>query len=243
MTDITLVLLPGLDGTGTLFKPLLAHLPPEVRPLVVAYPTQERLGYEELLPRVLDALPRSEPFVILGESFSGPLAIMAAARSPAALRGVVLCASFVRNPLPVPARLKYLVRGLYFRATPEFARSWALLGRYATPELRRVLCEAIDAVSPDVLTHRARSVLEVDVRHELESCRVPVLYLRGTHDRVVGRRNGDEVATLCSSARVVEIPASHFVLQAQPAAATAAVSEFLSALPPDPPTEPHATAK
>ena len=72
---------------------------------------------------------------------------------------------------------------------------------------------------------------------------MPVLYLRGTHDRVVGPRNGDEVVAQCSSARVVEIPAPHCLWQTQPAAAAAAVSEFLATLPPDPPREPTAAAK
>jgi pimeloyl-[acyl-carrier protein] methyl ester esterase len=237
MTDFTVVLLPGLDGTGTLFRPLLAHLPPNLRSLVVTYPTDELLGYEELLPRVLDVLPTSAPFVLLGESFSGPLVLMAAARSPVGLRGVILCASFVRNPLPAgSALLRHLVRGSCFRVAPEFARSWALLGRYATPSLRRLSSEAIDAVSPQVLAHRVRTVLNVDVRRELEACRVPVLYLRGTHDRVVGRRNMDEVIACSASATVEEIAAPHFVLQAQPGAAAAAVWKFLAALPSNPPT-------
>lgn len=243
MTDFTVTLLPGLDGTGTLFRPLLAHLPPGLRPLVVTYPTDEALDYAELLPRVLDALPTSAPYVLLGESFSGPLALMAAARSPLGLRGVVLCASFVRNPLPAgSALLRHLVRGFCFRAAPEFVRSWALLGGYATPALRRLSREAIDAVLPHVLAHRVRAVLKVDVRRELEACRVPVLYLRATHDRVVGRRNGDEVVARSSSAEVVEILAPHFVLQAQPAAAAAAVSKFLAALQSNPPLERTTTA-
>jgi len=238
MTGFTVVLLPGLDGTGMLFRPLLAHLPPDLSPLVVTYPTHELLGYGELLPRVFDALPTSAPFVLLAESFSGPLALMAAARKPVGLRGIILCASFVCNPLPAGSvLLRHVVRGFCFRVAPGFARTWALLGGYATPTLRRLSCEAIDAVSPHVLAHRVRAVLNVDVRRELEACRVPVLYLRGTHDRVVSRRNGDEVAARSSSARVEEIPAPHFVLQAQPAAAAAAVSKFLAALPSHPPLE------
>src|SRR4051812_43266913 len=98
MTPLTVVLLPGLDGTGTLFGPVLDHLPPDLRPLVVTYPTEEPLGYEQLLAHVLERLPTSAPFVLLGESFSGPLALMASSRSPVGLRGVILCASFVRNP-------------------------------------------------------------------------------------------------------------------------------------------------
>lgn len=123
MTDLTLVLLPGLDGSGVLFRPLIGHLSSQFRPIVVAYPPDQAIGYDELLPLVLQALPTSAPFAILGESFSGPLALMAAAHSPKGLQAVILCASFVRNPLRVNVPLlRHLVRGSFFRLVPDFVR-------------------------------------------------------------------------------------------------------------------------
>lgn len=44
-----LVLLPGMDGTGTLFEPLLDVLAAEWEPIVVRYPPDEALGYDALL--------------------------------------------------------------------------------------------------------------------------------------------------------------------------------------------------
>ena len=82
----SLVLLPGLDGTGLLFQPLVECLPDAIEPVVVSYPPDQKLGYEELLPLVLERLPAA-PFVLLGESFSGPLAVMAAATAPRASAG------------------------------------------------------------------------------------------------------------------------------------------------------------
>jgi pimeloyl-ACP methyl ester carboxylesterase len=129
MAELALVLLPGLDGTGTLFQPLLAHLSANLHPIVVAYPTDVPLGYDELLPLVVKALPASAPFVLLGESFSGPLALTVAALSPSRLQGVILCASFIRNPLPPATQLLgCLVRPTCFRFAPKYLRSWALLG-------------------------------------------------------------------------------------------------------------------
>src|SRR5262245_11899688 len=95
-----LLLLPGADGTGILFAPLLSALPPALQPLVVRYPPDQPLGYADLLPLVEEAVPASGDFLVLGESFSGPLALLLAARRPPGLRGVILCASFARNPLP-----------------------------------------------------------------------------------------------------------------------------------------------
>jgi len=44
-TSPSLVLLPGLDGTGVLFSPLLSFLPPALSRQVVAYPFDTRSAY------------------------------------------------------------------------------------------------------------------------------------------------------------------------------------------------------
>ena len=95
-TKITLLLLPGLDGSGVMFRPLLRHLPSHFNPVVVTYPRNQPLGYNQLLPIVMAAIPGNSTIVLLGESFSGPLALMAASRCPAGLRVLILSpASYV----------------------------------------------------------------------------------------------------------------------------------------------------
>ncbi len=123
------VLLPGLDGTEVLFRPLLGELRNEAQ--VVEYPRAQPSSYSDLLPRVLDALPADEEYLLLGWSFSGPLALQAALTSPPGLRGVVLCASFVRKPLrSVPSLARHFVRPLLFRGFAQAAQLKALCGGY-----------------------------------------------------------------------------------------------------------------
>ena len=225
-----IVLLPGLDGTGILFQPLLDHLPPHLEPVVVSYSPNECLGYEQLLPVVMGSLPTNSPFVLLGESFSGPLALMAAAKCPMGLKAVVLCATFIQNPtwLRWPA-LTRLVRPFAFRLYPKFSAAKALLGGYSTPELRAVVQKAIGAVRPDVLACRVRAVLKVNARKELAACAVPVLYLRGSRDLVVPSRNFREIRAALPTLQVTTLQAPHMVLQTQPAASAAAIATFLQA--------------
>ncbi len=97
----TLVLLPGMDGTGELFAPLVAALNSGFKTVVVRYPPNEVLSYAELESIARASLPTNEPFFILGESFSGPIAVSIAASAPPGLKGLILCASFVRNPQPL----------------------------------------------------------------------------------------------------------------------------------------------
>jgi pimeloyl-ACP methyl ester carboxylesterase len=90
-----IVLLPGLHGTGHLFADFARECPSAFVPRVIEYPCDRFLDYRELLPFVRDRLPQDSDFVILGESFSGPLAVMLAAGRPRRLRAVVLVATFV----------------------------------------------------------------------------------------------------------------------------------------------------
>ena len=99
----TLVLLPGLDGTGILFEPLARALGVDLDVRVVRYPSDPTLGYRELESLARAALPTDRPFVILGESFSGPIAIRLAADSPPGLVGLILVVTFARNPYPLLA--------------------------------------------------------------------------------------------------------------------------------------------
>lgn len=224
-----LILLPGMDGTGDLFAPFLRALGNSIETRVVRYPADEPLGYMQLLPRVRAELPRSGQFVLLGESFSGPLAIMLAAEAPIGLAGVVLCASFATNPIKwLPRCSAALVRPICFCRMPRFAQIKALLGRYATPELCRILRNANSAVNPCVLATRARAILEVDVSAEFRTCTLPVLYLRGMHDRLVRGQVVESLVRENPALRVVTLSAPHLVLQAAPVESARAILDFVA---------------
>ena len=88
---------------------------------------------------------------------------MLAARRPVGLRGVVLCASFVRFPLPVPERWRGAVRPWMFRLQPLWLVSFAFFRRYCWRQLRA----AVPSVSLELFAVRARAVARVDVTAEL----------------------------------------------------------------------------
>jgi pimeloyl-ACP methyl ester carboxylesterase len=229
MVPINIVMLPGLDGTGVLFRPVLKALPPAIRPIVVSYPTDQELGYEELLPVVRKALPRGAPFVLLGESFGGPLALRVAATRPAGLTAIILCASFISCPHPfVPAWIAPLVPVLPFRAFPRFSQLKALLGRYSTAELRALSREALSLVTPRVLAGRTREVIRVNVVSELTGLDCPVLYIQGKHDFVVPGGNLRRILRIKPEVQHVQLPAPHMVLQTKPEQAARAITGFIA---------------
>jgi pimeloyl-ACP methyl ester carboxylesterase len=225
-----LLLLPGMDGTGLLFAPLLPFLPPSVTTTVVAYPPDRAYGYTELLPHVKAAIPSGREFLVLGESFSGPLALLLAAGKPAGLRGIILCASFARSPLPSIVRwFQGLIRSWLFQAVPRWMVRRVLLGRFATPFIEQMVHCAIAVVRPAVLAARVRAILEVDVGAQLRVCSTPILYLAATEDRLVSQRSLAYIRRVQPRVEVVNFVGPHLLLQTVPEQPARVIEKFAAA--------------
>ena len=227
---LTLVLLPGMDGTGTLFEPFVSALGREFNIEIVRYPTTGALGYAELEECARRSLPSEGRFVILGESFSGPIAVSIAASRPAGLVGLILCSSFIRNPRPVFGPLRYLAGALPVKLAPISVLNVALLGRFSTPQLRSMLAAAMLEVSAEALRARLRAVLSVEVSTKLKAVNVPLLYLRAKHDQVVPVSALTQIQRIFPSTQVVSIQAPHFLLQTAPNEAAISVGKFIRTL-------------
>lgn len=232
MTLPALRLLPGLDGTARLLAAFVeaARGAGFTDVAAIAYPTDRVLGYDALEAFARDALPRDAPFVLLGESFSGPVAIAIAADPPPNLRGLVLSTTFANAPVPLPAPLAALARIAPVRALPTKALSFALLGPWATPALEAGLREALDAVEPGVLRARAEAAMRANVRERLPRIRVPALCLRATRDRLLRPGAHRALRAGLADAREVAIAGPHLLLQTRTQAAVDAIARFAAGL-------------
>ena len=214
-----LVLLPGMDGTGELFAPFIAALGDEFEVRIVRYPGGHCGGYIELEKIARQAIPVDRPYILLGESFSGPIAISIAASAPGQLRGLVLCCTFARNPRPRLAASKPLLRMVPLKLLPA---GWLL-----PHSMRARFKQALRQISASALRARLSAVLTVDVLDRLAACSVPILYLRAGRDRLVPRAAGDLVVRVKPAARIIQLAAPHFLLQTVPEEAAQEVAAFL----------------
>ncbi|HEY5993855.1 MAG TPA: alpha/beta fold hydrolase [Gallionellaceae bacterium] len=226
-----LIILPGMDGTGLLLERFIAALGPAFEVRVVRYPDEASWGYAELENVARAALPDSGPIFILGESFSGPLAVMLASERPAQIQGLILCGSFVRNPRPKLAWLKPFIRLLPVSGAARAALDFLLLGKHASAEMRMALSEALKRISPATLRSRLGEVLTVNASTRFAALDMPILYLRATRDRVVPRTASELALRLNPHTRIADIDAPHFLLQAAPTQAAAAVADFARETP------------
>jgi pimeloyl-[acyl-carrier protein] methyl ester esterase len=89
-----------MDGTGELFKLALASFPANLKPIPVAFPNDRIVDYNGLVDLLLPRFQGEPRFLLLGESFSGPLVFKIASRRLKGLAGVILLNSFVTSPVP-----------------------------------------------------------------------------------------------------------------------------------------------
>lgn len=222
-----------MDGTGELLGDFAAAMAPEFDADLVRYPADAALGYDELTDYVRARLPRDEPFLLLGESFSGPIAIRIAAARPEGLRGLVLCASFARAPRPpgwmLPAAwLGRIGSVLPIDRIPARLTAAAMLGPWANAAWFARTRGVLATLDPAVIRARMRAGSTADESAALSRVACPLLYLRGRHDRLVSRRSWEHIRATLARAECVELDGPHFLLQAKAAEAAAAIKRAFS---------------
>ena len=222
-----LIILPGLDGTGTRLTLFLREMERSVPTRVIGYPPDRPMGYTELESLVRQSLPEGECYVLLAESFSGPIAIRVAADPPPGLAGLILCCSFAKNPLPWLRAVRALAVRVPFKSLPRWLRAPLLWGsgdpRRAPPRAER----ASAVVEQAVIRGRLHAVLTVDVTASLADITLPTLILDATRDRIVPRSAARLLAQRTRHGELAEIDGPHLLLQSRPTESAAAVLRFL----------------
>jgi pimeloyl-[acyl-carrier protein] methyl ester esterase len=229
VAPFTLILLPGLDGTGNLFAPLIPELPRTLNVITAAYPSERFLPYPELVSWLSELVPSNGPFAILGESYGTTVAVKFTATHPPNLTGVILCAGFIFNPVrkwgPLP---KLLARPLFFRfPSPDFLREYFILGFGAPESLKLALRRTVQSVNTEVFGKRARAAIDCDATQEIRQVNVPLLYLQAAKDRLVGSECLEEIKRLHPETISISIRAPHLLLQREPREAARAITQFL----------------
>jgi pimeloyl-[acyl-carrier protein] methyl ester esterase len=224
------VLMPGFDGTGELFAPLIDALGPAHSFTIIRY--SDECSLAECVSTAISSLP--EPRVVLiAESFSGPVALTLMSRFPDRIHCAVLSATFAASPhpflLPLASQLpqvlmgKSALRGIGLRIFCLNGIRNAELVERATRVARNMKAAHVRA--------RLRILRDVDLRSQLAGITTPTLYLRASHDRLIDGALGDDLGRGLPNAIVREIAGPHLLLQSKPVECAAAIHEFLERVP------------
>ncbi len=228
-SELHLVLLPGLDGTGKLFEPFIKQFPDPMRVTVIPYPIDRFIPAAQLADYIISLLPTDKPLAILGESYSGPVALSLASRNDIDIRKVILVATFAKYPASFLKTVsKFLPLSLLFHLPiPDFVIRHYCFGSAANKTLSTLLRDSVKANKPEILARRAHDVSSVDVTELLTDIKVPCLYIAASDDKLVPGDSIDHLKKHLPNLNVVTVQGAHFILQVQPKACFDAVNDFL----------------
>ena len=227
----TLVLLPGFDGSGRLFSPLHKALADTVDTIVLSYPSDKAMTYHDLCHDLKDELPNS-PYVILGESFGGPLALMLSKHADENLKGIIMCVSFVKNPQVLAEKLirPFLKPKHLQKETPAAWIKTMLTNGVVDARLVKNIQAATRELTREVYFYRLREIADVDVTTILELCELPILYMRANKDRLVYESSMKWIQKKGNNVTVETFDTPHMLLQTQPELAAKSIMNFVDSI-------------
>ena len=209
-----LALLPGLDGTGVLFEPLLAILPSNIDAKVVPLKQEEGLSYQDQAEYIASIIGE-EKVVVLAESYSGMVAHELTKIKSVNIAHIVFVASFLSKPssfaqfaklLPVD----FVKNGLF----PKQLVGKFLFGSFSNEGLVNLFYTALNKVETKVVKWRVGQVSSIS--GELLKIEVPCTYIQATHDNLVSNSSLEQFEKCCSSLVVKQLDGTHFLLQTNP---------------------------
>jgi pimeloyl-[acyl-carrier protein] methyl ester esterase len=214
--DPHIALLPGLDGTGELFSPIVPFLEKHFEIHVVRY--TDEFTFSDYVESAAAQLPKNGSISLVAESFSGPIAISLLASKNPIFQASVLSATFCKSPLPFLTQISKHLPEKLFSSNPVSKAFLDLLitGGDANSDVRKKARELLGKVNPKQFQSRINIINEINVSQELKDIEVPLLYIQATKDRIVLADSGSEIMKHAKNLKIERVAGSHLILQTQP---------------------------
>jgi pimeloyl-ACP methyl ester carboxylesterase len=220
-----IILLPGLDGTGQLFQWLLPHLDGfDVQ--VESLPQEGPQDYPHLTAVLAERLPKDEPFVLLAESFSSPIAVQLAQQN-SNIQAVIFVAGFLSKPRRLSLRLakRYLGKKQLLRPWVKWLSARWIFKKQASHDVLAAFYDCLHQLDNKILRARLASISRLKP-HPIK-LQQPCLYLRPHMDVLVTHNTLAEFVQTCPKLQVMGFDAPHFILQTQSQIAAQRIREFI----------------
>ena len=208
--------MPGLDGTGKLFAPIIPFLEPHFELTIVTYPDLD--SFSDYVDCAQNQLPSTPGFSLLAESFSGPVALALMAQQPGRIGPSILSATFARSPLAALTRMASYVPEQIFSigALSEFCLDVYASNDEDFSETQPLPLNVTEQLDGALLKHRISVLSRIDVSALLPGIEVPILYLRARRDRIVAESDARMMQEYLPDVERVDIDAPHLLLQTRP---------------------------
>jgi pimeloyl-ACP methyl ester carboxylesterase len=211
---VKILLIPGMDGTGELFKPLLDELPNNVDTQVVCLNSLKTQTPKEQASEIASLIGNDE-VIILSESYSGYIAYHLSLLSNVNIKHIVFAASFLENPTWL-SRFNNLLPLNLVRSglIPDIILSSTLFAQRNNKELVKLFISSLELISNSMLRQRLKVITNLVRPTELLS--VPCTYVQASNDYLVSKKSVDVFKKLCININIVKVRGGHFIVQSNP---------------------------
>lgn len=235
---LPILFLHGVGSDKSVWAPQLAHFGKSRRAVALDYPGYgesefvngaTRDDYAASILAAMDALGIGRAH-ICGLSLGGVVAIAIHAAAPERCASLIIADSFAVHPdgQGIHDRSVAASQSMTMRELAE-ARSSALLGSAATPQLRNEVIDAMAMIDPVAYRIGAEAVWLADQRDRARAIDAPTLILVGEEDRITPPALSEELGDLIQGSRLEHIAgAGHLANAEQPDAFNGAIESFLS---------------
>jgi pimeloyl-ACP methyl ester carboxylesterase len=215
-----------MDGTGVLFNHLTPQL--EFACQIIELPSGNNQSYAFLTEYISDKLP-AEDFILLAESFSGPIAANIAGLNIPNLKAVIFIATFLQPPVPALlfcARFIPLKALVHLPLASFFIQRFLLGRQYPVRRFIHILASVSNA---DL---SARLIALKHLKHLKASkttapCQLPTLYLAAQNDCLVAPKHIYLFKNRFADLTEFFIPGTHFLAQSNPAGCAEKINAFV----------------
>lgn len=225
--QIGIVLMPGLDGTGMFFEPLIHVLPPDIPVSVITYPRNTILSLEEHARFIAGHFP-TDNVIVIAESFSGLVGLELLHLRPREVKGIIFSTAFAE---PLHRKLIHglsLIPGIesIARKLPVSLLDHLLFGPFSNKDLETLLIRGLPQIDAKCLKHRA-GLIAAGYPFLDEQFEMPCLYLQAARDRVVPQKTASWFAAHFYPFECARFDAPHCLLQTRPAECSAKIVDFI----------------
>lgn len=204
-----------------MYSSFVALAPSWARCRPLALPTVGEQSFDGIAHALEPELRSLEGFVLLGESFSGPIAARLAARLGQKVALTVLCNPLVEMSFGLPSGLA--VAAALSRWLPVWCVARALTG--GDRPLAKTVLEEVYSLPKEVLKERLASAFSATRDDLVPFLSPPLLVILGTKDRLVSPARTRALLRSLPSHTLADLDGPHLIAQTRPAEVWKAISD------------------
>ena len=211
---IKLLLIPGMDGTGKLFNPLIELLPKSLSTQVICLNLLHSEEPKEQASEIASLIGKEE-IVILAESYSGSIAYHLSLISDLNIKHIIFAASFLEPPSKLAKLSGCLPLSLIRRGfIPSFVLSRLFFAQRNNKKLVSLFLAALKLVDNSTLKQRLKTISSLaSPTYEVG---VPCTYVSAKSDYLVSKKSVHIFSKLCVNINVFRAKGGHFIVQSNP---------------------------